>query len=69
MAYADDITTSISDNDLDQLKQKMEQDAEAVLRFIASNGLIANTAKTSVLFLNQRNKTENKKQSKLEQTQ
>jgi hypothetical protein len=60
ITYADDTPTSTSDNDLDKKKKKMEHDAEAVLRFMVSNGLIANAAKTSVLILNLKNKTENK---------
>ena len=35
----------------------MEEDAIQVLKFMASNGLIANPKKTAMLFLNTRNST------------
>ena len=39
--YADDTSSSISGKNLDDIKKKMEIDAVNVLRFMASNGLVA----------------------------
>ena len=39
--YADDTTSSISNRDIEIVKQKMEEDAVQILKFMASNGLIA----------------------------
>ena len=50
--YADDTTSSVTDKDIEIVKQKMEEDATQILRFMASNGLIANPNKTAMLFLN-----------------
>ena len=49
--YADDTETATTGETLNEVK-KMMQDAENVLRFMASNGLIANPKKTAMLFLN-----------------
>ena len=54
--YADDTSTSISDTDVLKVIRKMEEDANQVLKYMASNGLIANTKKTAMLFLNNRDK-------------
>ena len=50
--YADDTSTSISDNDIKEVIRKMEEDASQVLKYMASNSLIANPKKTAMLFLN-----------------
>ena len=52
--YADDTTTGVSDKDLEVVIKKLELDAINVLRFMASNGLVANPKKTSLIILNQR---------------
>ena len=52
--YADDTQSSVSGNDLQIVKSKLEEDALQVLRFMASNGLIANPKKTALVFLNQK---------------
>ena len=56
ITYADDSTTGTSDKLLNDLIAKMEYDAEMVLRFMASNSLIANPKKNSLVFLNLKKK-------------
>ena len=50
--YADDTSTSISHLLISEVKRMLEEDALNVLKFMASNGLVANPAKTALLFLN-----------------
>ena len=50
ITYADDTTTFTSGPDLGEIISRMEKDAENVLKYMASNGLIANRNKTSLLF-------------------
>ena len=50
--YADDTSSSVSGKDLDEIIKKMEIDAVIVLKFMASNGLVANPKKTTLLYLN-----------------
>lgn len=49
LCCADDTNIFVSANDLDELKNKLEEDAKAVLNYMASNGLVANEAKTALL--------------------
>ena len=44
--YADDTSSSVSGKDLTEIIRKMEIDAVNVLKFMASNGLVANPKKT-----------------------
>ena len=53
-AYADDSTTSVSDKDFEEIKRKLQEDAENVLQFMASNGLVANPSKTVFMILGDR---------------
>ena len=41
---------------IEEVIAKLEEDAELVLRFMASNGLVANASKTSLMILNHYNK-------------
>ena len=50
--YADDTTTGTSSTTVEETIRLMEIDAESVLRYMASNGLVANANKTSFLLLN-----------------
>ena len=50
--YADDTQTGTSAKTLEQVKTRMEEDAKQVLKFMASNGLVANAKKTSFVLLN-----------------
>ena len=59
-AYADDSSTSISDNDMEEIKLKLQEDAENVLDFMASNGLVANPNKTVYMILGDRSAHGNK---------
>ena len=49
--YADDTTSSCVDKSIETIKKKLENDAENMLCFMASNGLVANPAKTVFLLL------------------
>jgi hypothetical protein len=53
--YADDTGTISSGQNIEEVVPKLENDAEEVLKFMVSNGLIANTSKTTLVILN--NKT------------
>ena len=50
--YADDTHTGTTGKTLTETLEKMEEDAQKVLNFMASNGLVANAKKTSFLILN-----------------
>ena len=50
--YADDTTTGTSAKTIAKTIELMEEDANQVLKFMASNGLVANANKTSFLLLN-----------------
>ena len=50
--YADDTKTGVSGTNLDEIKKKLEEDGDNVLRYMASNGLVANPKKTSLIFIN-----------------
>ena len=50
--YADDTTTGTSAEKLEEMIRRLEIDVLGVLKFMASNGLIANPKKTSLLILN-----------------
>ena len=52
LTYADDTTTSISADTIEEVKKKLEIDAKNVLKFMASNGLVANASKTTLIFFN-----------------
>ena len=53
--FADDTTTGAKSKKIMEVKQRLEKDANNVLDFMASNGLVANQSKTEFLVLN--NKT------------
>ena len=50
--YADDTSTGTSGTTVQDTLKKMEEDAHQVLKYMASNGLVANPNKTSFLMLN-----------------
>jgi hypothetical protein len=50
--YADDTTTSTSFTTVEETIKNMETDSMSVLKYMASNGLVANPKKTSMLILN-----------------
>ena len=50
--YADDTSTSISHKLLSKVIEMLEEDANNVLKYMASNGLVANASKTALLFMN-----------------
>ena len=50
--YADDTQSSVSGNLISEIKRKLEEDGNQVLKFMASNRLIANPKKTALIVLN-----------------
>ena len=52
--YADDTTTDNKSKYPEDIKSRLEEDALNVLSFMASNGLVANQAKTEFLVLNEK---------------
>ena len=55
--YADDTTTRTSAKNIQEMIKRMEEDAANVLAYMASNGLVANASKTSLVILNMDKKT------------
>ena len=51
-SYADDTSSSSSGKSEEEVKEKLEQDAEEILKFVASNGLVANPSKTTLMLMN-----------------
>ena len=51
ITYADDTSTSVSGKLLSEVIAKLEEDASAVLKIMASNGLVANATKTTFLLI------------------
>ena len=56
--FADDTTTGSKGSAAAKIKTNLEDDAKNVLSFMASNGLVANKAKTEFLVLNERDKSD-----------
>ena len=50
--YADDTKSSVTGKNSDEIKSKLESDAAEVLKFMASNGLKANSSKTTLMVIN-----------------
>ena len=47
VTYADNPSSTVTGKTLEEVKQKLEEDAEMVLKFMASNGLVAHPSKTT----------------------
>jgi hypothetical protein len=56
--YADDTETAVFGEDVEEIKTKLEEDGQGVLRFMASNGLVANPKKTALVFINVKHRGE-----------
>ena len=56
--YADDTTSDVASRQLEIVLKLLKEDAAAILAFMASNGLVANTKKTVFMLLNHRAKKE-----------
>ena len=67
ITYADDMSTSVSGKSLAEVISKLEEDALAVLKFMASNGLVANATKTTFVILG--NKSSDANSIKIGQTE
>ena len=52
LTYADDTSTGVTGDSIDEVIAKLEEDADLVLKFMASNGLVANPHKTTLMILN-----------------
>ena len=52
--YADDTSTDTSSKNIEEVLQRMEKDADGILRYMASNGLVANPQKTVFMMLGNR---------------
>ena len=52
--FADDTTTDNKSKDKEEIRSRLEADANNVLSFMASNGLVANQNKTEFLLLNEK---------------
>ena len=52
LTYADDTSTSVSGDTIEEIIRLLELDAKNVLTFMASNGLAANAKKTTFIILN-----------------
>ena len=50
--YADDTKSSVTGKSIEEVKVKLETDAIEVLKFMASNGLKANSDKTTLMIIN-----------------
>ena len=50
--YADDTTSSCKGKNLEEIIKNLKQDANAILSYLASNGLVANASKTVFMVLN-----------------
>ena len=50
--YADDTTSSCSGKNLAEIIKNLKHDADAILSYMASNGLVANASKTVFMILN-----------------
>ena len=55
---ADDTSSSVTGKSTEEVIEKLEEDAIQVLKFMASNGLVANPSKTTLMFLNKKDKAE-----------
>ena len=53
--YADDTQTDCKGKTKEEVMSKLKEDAENVLQFMASNGLVANAGKTVLMFLRESN--------------
>ena len=49
LTYADDTSSSVTGKTIEEVKLKLEEDAQLGLRFMASNGLVANPSKQHYL--------------------
>jgi hypothetical protein len=56
LTYADDSSSTVTGKTQVEVKSKLEEDTEMVLKFMASNGLVANPSKTMLVILNSKQK-------------
>ena len=58
LTYADDTTSSVTGKEITTVMSHMEFDADKLLRYMASNGMVANPKKTAMLILNLKSNSE-----------
>jgi hypothetical protein len=56
--HANDMSTSVEGKDVNTVVEKMKEDGQNILKFMASNGLIANPSKTVFIILGNRKEGE-----------
>ena len=54
--FADDTTSACQGKNLEEIIQNLKTDADSILSYMASNGLVANPTKTSMVVLNMNKK-------------
>ena len=59
--YVDDTSTSHGGKDLHTVVENLEEDKKSILKFMASNGLVANPSKTEFMLLNNKEDPSRKK--------
>ena len=57
-SYADDTSSSTQGKNVAEVVSKLEEDGEEILKFMASNGLVANPKKTTLLIMNNKEEGE-----------
>ena len=57
LTYADDTSSRVKGKTIEEVIHKLEEDAENVLKFMASNGLVANLSKTTLMIINYKSDT------------
>ena len=57
-SYADDTSSSTQGKNVAEVVSKLEEDGEEILKFMASNGLVANPQKTTLLIMNNKEEGE-----------
>ena len=50
--YADDTTSTCKGKNLEEIIKNLKEDADSILRYMASNGLVDNAKKTVFMILN-----------------
>ena len=53
-SYADDTNSSFSGKSMEDVKGHLEEDAEEILKFMVSNGPVANPSKATLPKMNQK---------------
>ena len=60
VGFADDNSATIIDDTIPGMTEKIESDAKNILEFMASNKLMANESKMTLMIFGRKNKTSNR---------